>query len=391
MDLLSILNEFNIFVPNQLQEQEKNLAEIEIIIEQGLMDEHEEDDETLPGDIPQFRMNIDLELEEGKADLVLGSSLQPVLQNCPSGLKVYQNNIKKSKQEWNVLPAIRSSISSSSVKSHSQLEADVFNSAGTSSSSAPSRTWTIFQPDPSDEWTDLHIPNEASVTLPFPKNFYDASVSSLHWDLEKNQLKRATANPSSVSSFCTLPSYHAQTWCFGVFSSEPERPFEVLQYDDPLAKSKLQPFVHDWTSFKQPTFLPSRPKRVYVRSEAGMAKRKASSSHQNKAVLKLADIHSMKTHRGKIHVTLNGQPLIQSSLPHIFNDASVNHDARLWSSMSDSIDVRGPGRRSTSQTLVSDESDKIDLALAKHFLQEQVRTKQRLQLRAKMFSERLVR
>jgi hypothetical protein len=39
--------------------------------------------------------------------------------------------------------------------------------------------------------------------------------------------------------------------------------------------------------------------------------------------------------------------------------------------------------------ITESDNDKIDLALAKHFLQEEVRIKQKLHMRIRMFSERL--
>lgn len=94
----------------------------------------------------------------------------------------------------------------------------------------------------------------------------------------------------------------------------------------------------------------------------------------------------MTTHKGKIHVTLNGEPVTQTALPQLFNDSERHRPAQL----------HGPNRPEAGAVFTSDvavdendDTDKIDLALARHFLQEEVRNRQRLQLKSKMFSERV--
>lgn len=234
-----------------------------------------------------------------------------------------------------------------------------------------------------DEWTVKRMPNRETVTLQLPSQFFSSSIPYTK-ELEHSVIKRTTAQCNSTTY--PLPLYHSHTWCYGVYTPlEPEVvAIEDDQFDDPLATNKGQPLVHDWTSFRQPTFLVSRPLRVYTRREVITSER----SNQSKAVLKLTDIRNMKAHNGKIHVTLNGQPLVQQTLPQLFHGGGDYYDDRPLDSFQQQS--RLSGRRSNSVTNASEsDDDKIDLALAKHFLQEEVRVKQKLQMRIRMFSERL--
>ena len=86
----------------------------------------------------------------------------------------------------------------------------------------------------------------------------------------------------------------------------------------------------------------------------------------------------MKHHNGKIHVTLNGEPLVESSLPQLFHGGG------------DYVTDEKLNRIIRKGVAVETDEEKIDFALAKHFLQEEVKKKQRLQMKIKMFSERVV-
>lgn len=95
-------------------------------------------------------------------------------------------------------------------------------------------------------------------------------------------------------------------------------------------------------------------------------------------VLKLTDIQNMIHHNGKIHVTLNGEPLVESSLPQLFHGGG------------DYVTDEKLNRIIRKGVAVETDEEKIDFALAKHFLQEEVKKKQKLQMKIKMFSERVI-
>lgn len=225
--------------------------------------------------------------------------------------------------------------------------------------------------------TDERIPDRENVTLSFPGQLYNETIPYSK-QLELNVIKRSSSH--YISKSYPLSLYHSHTWCYGVYSpveTSELGPYEAKQDDNLSNNKKKTVFVHDWTSFRQPTFLVSRPSRVYGRRQASTS----NKLNPQKAVLKLNDIRNMKAFKGKIHVTLNGQPVFQSSLPEIFHGGSDKYIAESYTH-----NIRAE-RRSLNNG--ESDTDKIDLALAKHFLQEEVRTKQRLQLRIKMFSERL--
>lgn len=399
MEKLNILKEFSVFVPPELQDCER-MEEIEIIIEQAIGQDGDtlctsladNESEIQRGDLQSVHIN--LELEEENASLVLGPVMSykvpnqnafPSTRKSPSVSNHYQmsqRNIEKISSTPKQLSR-RLESQSASTKKSTQKQFQQKASA----------LCAVTQPGFAEELIDLTDQVEAPVTLSMPKQFLENSANATQMDLEKNQLKQSTHQPNGNLTFYPLSAYFAQTWCFGIYSpSEPDiRVFESTQYEDPLQNCKIQPFVHNWTSFKQPTYLVSRPKLVYERSEPSGFNQPLSQSITNKAILKLADICSMKTHKGKIHVTLNGEPILKPSLPQIFNETCSQPFTGQWSSIHQR--ARCFGRRSNGRAAFvsseNDEDDKIDLALSKHFLQEQVRRKQRLQMRIKMFTERL--
>jgi len=369
-ELIKVLKQFQIFVPIDLQESvDKEVDEIELIIEQ-------DDDE--PSDSES--VHIDLQFEEGKADLVLGGSSD----SLPHQQFVLQpsNNLPKVYQKKNVVtyePPVKVSIP------------------------PPKKMPT---PPPDDYILPSQAPDRDAVTLSIPVQFFGSSSTTTSY-FERSQLKRISPQNSQTSPAYPLSAYHNQTWLLGLYSPFDYMPDsrlpELLPFEDPLLKLKGQPLIHDWTSFRQPTFLAARPKITFKRRESSGVNNSRSKmktlSSSNSAVLKLADIRNMRTHKGKIHVTLNGDPPPQSNQPYaqVFTDGvGVNHAAQHINFSqhyltSDGRSARGPGRPKSIFQGGSEheESDKIDLALARHFLQEEVRTKQRLQFKSKMLSDRL--
>ena len=369
--ILSILKDFNIFVPNRLYDPDKSQNDSAALEDTVDLEDSSIDDSQAVPSKPDFE----------DFQLVLGGEESADEQNPPTktsaALKMYCNKSKNLPQEnlLNLdLTLRRSNIEIDSLQPLQDMEPDGF--LGVQLPAIPSE----YEENSMEETlaiTNPRLPDRDSVTIQFPSQLYNQTVAYSN-QLELSAMKRTTPH-YFVSASYPLHLYHSHTWCYGVYT--PVDPsdlisFETNQFDDPLANKKGTPIVHDWTSFRQPTFLVSRPLRVYGRRRDKMA----DPSTHSKAVLKLTDIRNMKAFKGKIHVTLNGQPpVLQTSLPEIFHGTSDKESNR-------------PGRRPMTNgggVAGESETDKIDLALAKHFLQEEVRTKQKLQLRLRMFSERL--
>jgi hypothetical protein len=422
--ILGILKEFGVFVPGHLQSSgpsgriEDNEPEVEIIIEEAnASHKTSEDNGKTHSDNSLTASSDHLHVFVSK-ELISKESIIPVTnQNAfrqeenvhekfVSTLKIYSN---KSKAQTSMKTPIVNTDSLGSetcgetvkvAELHSHLKNSIISKVICQSSSleeppsgympsdieaitiknhpTPNR-FDIYEVVAEDDWTVQQVPDRQTVTLQFPKLSPD-STNSHPKELEHNLIK-STVTHCNASTY-PLPLYHSHTWCYGVYTPfDPDvTSLEMGQYDDPLSINKGQPFIHDWTSFKQPTFLVSRPQRVYSRREIVR-----QTSNNNKGVLKLNDIQNMKAHKGKIHVTLNGKPLVQPMLPQLFHGGSDFENGQS-SELNQSRINRRPNN---VPNITESDNDKIDLALAKHFLQEEVRIKQKLHMRIRMFSERL--
>ena len=238
-------------------------------------------------------------------------------------------------------------------------------------------------------------------------------------------------NPDNQSKY-PLHLYVLHTWGQGIHSNM-ERSVGTDKNpvsEKPPARSRGPSLIHNWTSHRQPTFLTSRPSKVYNKG----GDRKAQPSNQsvkdkNAAVLRLDDIQNMKHHKGKIHVTLNGEPLLQQSVPQLFHttaataiSATTAIPATSAISAISATSVTPVTTTTTSETADADDAsgrltpvdhdgipigpdwnpqilepvsalesqqDKADYYQAKRFVQEEVKRKQRILLKIRMFTERL--
>jgi hypothetical protein len=415
--ILSILKEFDIFVPDHLQSSGlcgDNETEVEIIIEEAnASDKTSEDsqrpvtDNSLIASSDQIHMLLSKELILPQSSIPI--SRQDTLQHeektpekFSSSLKIYSNKSKaqptfkttvlnpddtcigETVEEVEDCSHLKTSIDLITYQSAS-LEEPPANNMPTEieaiiiKNHPPPNNFDIYGVVGEDVWTVQQVPDRQTVTLQFPTQL-PGSITSHPKELEHNLIKR-TVTQCSASTY-PLPLYHSHTWCYGVYTPfDPDiTNLEMSHYDDPLVTNKGQPFVHDWTSFKQPTFLVSRPQRVYSRREIVRQR-----SNHIKGMLNLNDIQNMKAHKGKIHVTLNGKPLVQPTLPQLFHGGGDYENGQL----NETNQARIGRRANNVASITESDDDKIDLALAKHFLQEEVRIKQKLQMRIRMFSERL--
>lgn len=422
--ILSILREFDVFVPDHLQSSAHSgrngggEAEVEIIFEEAIASEPKTTGDTLQ--IAQEESSFSTSSHtcvRNSKELILwesniSRSIQDSRQNEEKLHEKLSNSHKMYSNKSKTLCGLKTTILNSNTNITETVDEseisrpfedplfNVVNNQPTLLEKTPyslvssetvavvtkdipsSSNFSVHESKAEDEWTIQQIPDRQTVTLQFPAHI-PGSTTTHPKELEHNLIKR-TATPHNTSTY-PLPLYHSHTWCYGIYT--PVDPatvsYEQAQHDHPLSTNKGKPFVHDWTSFKQPTFLVSRPQRVYSRREVFRER-----SNQSKAVLKLTDIQNMKAHKGKIHVTLNGKPIVQPALPQLFHGGGdyENGEPTDASNQQHACTIR----RSTSVANVPEsEDDKIDFALAKHFLQEEVRFKQKLQMRLKMFSDRL--
>ncbi|KAI9565271.1 hypothetical protein GHT06_009056 [Daphnia sinensis] len=416
--ILSILREFDIFVPDHLQNSVycgrngSSETEVEIIFEEAIASEPKtiKDSTNILQDTSSFGTSADVRvLNSGELILResnISSSNEDLFQNeeklqekFANSHKMYSNkskthcgskitNVSESIVESEsrhfkdpLLPAVSNQPTSLEEMPESVVSSEIGAVEPNSNPSLSSSD--VDRSNVEDEWTIRQIPDRQTVTLQFPAQIL-GSTNTHPNELEHTLIKRTTV-PYNTSTY-PLPLYHSHTWCYGIYT--PVDPAMISQetalYDHSLPTNKGQQFVHDWTSFKQPTFLVSRPQRVYNRRELVARER----PNQNKAVLKLTDIQNMKAYKGKIHVTLNGKPIVQPTLPQLFHGGGDYENGEPTESNNQQQQCMV--RRSTSVASIPEsEDDKIDLALAKHFLQEEVRLKQKLQMRLKMFSDRL--
>ena len=418
--ILSILKDFEICVPDHLHSSgfcarnEKDETEVEIIIEEASERENTSTEEARSQMGPEHTSDVNsthLQLLLVEEDLItpeptvnISRQMTFEIEEKPTeklsnALKMYSNKSKS--QITSKTPLLNSETSKPFDRDSNSKDLDIATTQpaskiGKSITTSKSSSNEIVVVNNNglrwngldicevaeDEWTVQQMPDRETVTLQLPTQFF-SGTNNYPKELEHSIIKR----PASQCNSSTYPLYlyHSITWCYGIYTPfEPDVGFSLevgQQFDDPLAANKGQTLVHDWTSFRQPTFLVSRPQRVYSRREVKFRER----PNQSKAVLKLTDIQNMKAHNGKIHVTLNGQPLVQHTLPQLFHGGGDYGDGQLVES-----NYQRTGRRSTTTaSILESDDDKIDLALAKHFLQEEVRIKQKLQMRIRMFSERL--
>ena len=259
-------------------------------------------------------------------------------------------------------------------------------------------------------------PNTEAVTLSIPIEIY-RSCTSKSTNLESSLIKHTfTFEASNYPLFL----YHLQTWCCGIYAPhEATVNSSVIHTSSFLPPVEEQPIVHDWTSYSQPTFLVSRPLRVYCRQNVAAPR----SSKIAKSGVKWTDIENMACHKGKVHVTLKGQPLVQRSLSQVFHneedfrdndqgEPNIQNHGGSHSELSDldsedssSVIIESDSEYSPGVIVESDSEyslngsssteneidadDDGDYALAQCYLQNEVQIKRRLQRKFLWYSRML--
>lgn len=284
----------------------------------------------------------------------------------------------------------------------------------------PSDNFNICEIVIEDESTVEERLNTESVTLSTNNEIYQSCTSNSK-NLESSLIKHTF--PFEASNY-PLFLYHLQTWCCGIYAPhEVAINSSVTHTSSFLSPVEEQPIVHDWTSYSQPTFLVSRPQRVYCRHTIATSRpsKKAKSGAKS---LKWTDIENMACHNRKVHVTLKGQPLAKPSLPQVFhnkedyrddNRSEVNIQNRLESNSeisdlesddSSSIIIESdseysPGviidsgsseyslSESSSTENEINENDEDDFVMAQSYLQNEVQIKRRLQRKYLWYSRTL--
>jgi hypothetical protein len=148
--------------------------------------------------------------------------------------------------------------------------------------------------------------------------------------------------------------------------------------------------------------LVEQPKQVYCRREITPL---CPSKEIKKTAFKTTDIENMKLHNGKIHVTSNGESVVQLSRSNLFEDESnyfdyqpneTNQPPQLNKPIESTIPitvqkrVRLPYLFSEVGSEI-DENEKKDLELARRFLAIEIRRRKTLQKKCQRFSERVER
>lgn len=219
------------------------------------------------------------------------------------------------------------------------------------------------------------LPDRDTVTLQNTAQFFSSPNASV-WNLEQRIIKRP--NPLKSSTKFPLALYHSHTWRYGVYS-----PFEPVALSSEVgqcsAKRKdVRPFfIRDWSS-KQPSFLISRPLRIYEPRRQDILREQPL---QNNAVVNLNEIQDMKTFNGKIHVTMKGESPFQSILDHNPFHVETAIALRRLAGITDD-------HQSSSS---DDEEDKNDLTLARSFVKRESRIKSILQKKIMRLSQQLTR
>ena len=261
----------------------------------------------------------------------------------------------------------------------------------------------------SDDLMNKSLPNRNSVTLQIENDSLSASLSS---DLG-HVILHSTSDQRSQSP-CNLPVYANDTWGYGVFSPyehgvrQPvtEKPVSkphpcALSY---VNRRKQQPVFNIGTS-QNPVLLSSKPQRVYKRKVfTNFSERKRI--FQEKPPLNLAEIQNMITHKGKIHITVAGKPknwnLSPSKVLHL-NQASAPSPTPNSSDQELSLTEEESSNREMEasdidmdydfslpdDSDVDTEEDRIDLALAQHYLREELSHRKKNQMKIRKCSKSL--
>lgn len=266
---------------------------------------------------------------------------------------------------------------------------------------------------PDDKLMLQSVPNKEAVTLSSPILSFDAGMYP-------EEARPTQTQPVSLSR------YHADTWCHGIFSPfELKIPIpyvEIGSYEDLAEDKNKEKRLGHWSLLRPPTFLVARPDNVYParRSALDFSTRVNRNHHSG---LNVSVVQEVKTYNGKVHMTLKGDPPApRPGLPQIFcykDDQSGSATVTTFDDPSMITLLQQPAivKERTSCKAVKESSvlkiglgsttslpqeaeldggdgeddhqDMIDEALAKHYVQKEIRRKHSLQARLRMFSESL--
>ncbi|XP_057375324.1 uncharacterized protein LOC130696253 [Daphnia carinata] len=240
---------------------------------------------------------------------------------------------------------------------------------------------------PNDDWTIRPADDRAAFTLQYPHEFFSTSVSKSK-ELERRLVKHPISCEYKNSAY-SLVSYHLETWCLGVYS-----PFKLDDITSTgIVKHKIRPKVigktiaKDGIDLHQPSFLVAQPVHFYRRSKALCP---SVSKQTRKSAPELVQIENMKPHKGKIHVTLNGEPPAQLSLSDLFceDSNSCEHFRHEGPNVRKNLFFSEICANSLSANTEKDK-DESDLKLAKILLEKEAYRKKMLQKKFRRFSVKL--
>jgi hypothetical protein len=154
-----------------------------------------------------------------------------------------------------------------------------------------------------------------------------------------------------------------------------------------------QPIANDWSHLQQPTFLIALPQQVYLPYyRRKVISRDPSLKPTVKAALKLANIENMKSFNEKIHVTLNGESLVQLSISNLFQDESNYYE---YQPSPPKVHKKGRSRSLVDDNLILDveakndiANDQRDLELARRLLKKEGNRKYFLQRQLRLLFEK---
>lgn len=242
---------------------------------------------------------------------------------------------------------------------------------------------------PSDDWSVRPADDRAAFTLQYPHEFFSTCVSKSK-ELEQMLLKHPSSDEYENSTY-SLVSYHLETWCLGVYS-----PFKfdgatstgIVKHKARLSKVRNgKTIAKDGIDLHKPSFLVAQPVHSYRRSKA---LRPSVSKQTRKSALQMDKIENMKSHKEKIHVTLNGELSVPLTLSDLFcEDSNSNGYSRQGeSNVRQDLFISEICSNSLSAN-TENEKEEGDLVLAKVFLEREALRKKMLRKKLRDFSAKL--
>jgi hypothetical protein len=235
----------------------------------------------------------------------------------------------------------------------------------------------------------LQMPDGAAVSLRYPNEFFHPSISNSK-ELERKLVKRSCRYAKSSYN---LVSYLLETWRLGVYTPFKSDLFPVSFMANQPKVPVRQPIANDWSHLQQPTFLIALPQQVYLPYyRRKVISRDPSLKPTVKAALKLANIENMKSFNEKIHVTLNGESLVQLSICNLFQDESNYYE---YQPSPPKVHKKGRSRSLVDDNLILDveakndiANDQRDLELARRLLKKEGNRKYFLQRQLRLLFEK---